>query len=93
MRVPYPTPVYRFMHVDNLHVCLPRGGLHAPNYIPEDGRPYKTIHNVEIQDERRTLIQEIGVVNEQMKLHVENVLGRFPRELHRTVRIRPEWYY
>ena len=214
MRASYPTPVYRFMHVDNLHVCLQRGGLHAPNYIPEDGQTYKTIHIVDIQNQRRitrvpigpggvihdyvsfylgylspmmfqlktgrvngynegqeplvylvstvqdvvnsgagyafsdghglaaytswyddlddldkvdwemvyqrywsdnledmdrqrrkqaeflvhrfcnwSLIQEIAVFKGQMKSNVERIIGRFPRELHRTVRIRPEWYY
>ena len=53
MQVPNPTPIYRFIHVDNLHVCLQRGGLHAPNHIPNDGLTYKTIHNVDIQLQRR----------------------------------------
>lgn len=53
MPVPNPTPIYRLIHVDNLHVCLRRGGLHAPRYTPDDGLVYKTIHNVDIQTERR----------------------------------------
>lgn len=53
MPVPSPTPIYRFMHVDNLHVCLRRGGLHAPKHVPKDGLTYKTIHNVDIQRRRR----------------------------------------
>jgi len=53
MPVPNPTPIYRFIHVDNLHVCLQRGGLHAPNYTPNDGLRYKAIHNVDIQLQRR----------------------------------------
>ena len=52
MAVPNPTPIYRFMHVDNLAVCIQRGGLHAPNHTPNDGLQYKTIHNVSIQSER-----------------------------------------
>lgn len=54
MPVPQPTPIYRFIHLDNLHVCLRRGGLHAPNHTPDDGLTYRTIHNVDIQRERRS---------------------------------------
>jgi hypothetical protein len=53
MNVPTPTPIFRFLHVDNLETCLRRGGLHAPNHTPNDGLPYKTIHNVDIQKQRR----------------------------------------
>lgn len=53
MPVPNPTPIYRFIHVDNLHFCLRRGGLHAPNHTPDDGLVYRTIHNVDIQNQRR----------------------------------------
>jgi len=53
MPVPNPTPIYRFLHVDNLEVVLRRGGLHAPNHSHDDGLCYKTIHNRDIQDERR----------------------------------------
>jgi hypothetical protein len=53
MNVPTPTPIFRFLHVDNLQTCLRRGGLHAPNHTPKDGLPYKTIHNVDIQEQRR----------------------------------------
>lgn len=52
MPVPDPTPIYRFTHVDNLHICLKRRGLYAPNATPNDGLVYKTIHNEEIQQER-----------------------------------------
>ncbi|MCI0445688.1 DUF4433 domain-containing protein, partial [bacterium] len=45
--------IYRFIHIDNLPIYLQRGGLHAPNHSPTNGLIYKTIHNVEIQDERR----------------------------------------
>jgi len=214
MAVPNPTPIYRFMHVDNLHVCLQRGGLHAPNHTPNDGLQYKTIHNADIQSERHTreigcgpcgvvhdyvafyfgylspmllqlktgqvdgytegqepliyvvstaqsvassgagfvfsdghgiaaytdwyddladldnvdwdmvyqrywadniddmdrqrrkqaeflvhkccdweLIEEIATVNDRMKRKVETIMSRFPRKLHRPVRVRPEWYY
>lgn len=53
MTVPVPTPVYRFLHVDNLPTCLTRGALHAPNHTPSDGLVYKTIHNVDIQQQRK----------------------------------------
>jgi hypothetical protein len=52
MAVPIPTPVLRFIHVDNLHIYLERGGLHAPNFTPKDGLKYKTIHNVDVQAKR-----------------------------------------
>lgn len=51
---PNPTPILRFIHVDNLELCLRRGGLHAPNHTPNDGLTYRTIHNVDIQAKRRT---------------------------------------
>lgn len=41
------------MHVDNLGICLRRGGLYAPNHTPSDGLAYRTIHNVGIQVRRR----------------------------------------
>ena len=53
MPMPRPTPIYRLTHRDNLSVCLERGGMHAPNYTPDDGRVYRTIHDIEIQQVRR----------------------------------------
>ncbi|APF16812.1 hypothetical protein Calab_0893 [Caldithrix abyssi DSM 13497] len=53
MNIPRPTPIYRIIHVDNLAVCLKRGGFHAPNNVPDDGLKYRTIHNVGIQNVRR----------------------------------------
>jgi hypothetical protein len=53
MTVPRPTPIYRFLHIDNLDVCLRRGGLHAPNQTPEDDHVYRTIHNPDVQAQRR----------------------------------------
>ncbi len=41
--VPKPTQILRFVHVDNLPTLIRRGGLHAPNTTPNDGRPYLTI--------------------------------------------------
>jgi len=40
------------LHIDNLAVVLQRGGLHAPLHVPVDGLTYRTIHNVDIQNER-----------------------------------------
>jgi len=54
MSLPTPTPILRFIHVDNLHIYLRRGRLHAPNFAPRDVLVYKTIHNVDIQRERHT---------------------------------------
>lgn len=53
MPVPDPTPILRFIHIDNLEVALRRVGLHAPNFNPNDGLSFRTIHNVEIQDKRK----------------------------------------
>ncbi len=39
--------------MDNLHIYLWRGGLHAPNFTPNDGLSYRTIHNAEIQQKRQ----------------------------------------
>jgi hypothetical protein len=51
--VPEPTPIYRLVHVDNLATLLARGALHAPNHTPDDGRPYRTIHDASVQVNRR----------------------------------------
>lgn len=53
MSPPDPTPILRFIHVDNLHVYLRRGGIHAPNSTPNDGLVYRTNHNADIQAQRR----------------------------------------
>lgn len=53
MVVPIPTPIYRLLHIDNLSVCLQRGGFHEPNHTPNDGLVYEVIHNIEIQQTRR----------------------------------------
>jgi len=55
MAVPNPTPILRFIHVENLPIYLGRGGLHATNTTPENGLEYKTIHNLEIQQHRRVI--------------------------------------
>lgn len=51
--VPQPTPIYRLVHVSNLAALLARGRLHAPLHVPDDGRPYRTIHDTEVQANRR----------------------------------------
>ena len=53
MKVPIPTPIYRFIHIENLNILLRRGGIHAPNFTPNDGLSYRTIHNIDIQQQRR----------------------------------------
>lgn len=52
MTVPNPTPIYRFIHIDNLRGCMERGGLSAPNHCPNDGQVYRTIHNEKVQNKR-----------------------------------------
>ena len=52
MNPPNQTLIYRFMHIDNLAICLRRGGLCAPKHTPEDGEQYRTIHSENIQDAR-----------------------------------------
>jgi len=60
MRVPQPTPIYRMIHVENLEVCLRRGGLHAPNHCPADGLAYRTIHRMDVQASRRVTAVPCG---------------------------------
>ena len=55
-----PTPIYRIMHVDNLRICLRREGLHASNHTPEDGLVYRTIHNKDIQLDRKARVVPCG---------------------------------
>ena len=50
---PQPTPIYRLVHVDCLPTLLTRGVLHAPNHTPNDGLGYRTIHDVNVQANRR----------------------------------------
>jgi hypothetical protein len=44
--------IYRLVHMDNLPTLLTRGALHAPNFTPDDGLPYRTIHNPSVQASR-----------------------------------------
>lgn len=50
--VPYPTPVFRILHIDNLDIILKRGAMYAGNFIPKDGLPYKAIHDEGVQNYR-----------------------------------------
>lgn len=58
--LPQPTPIYRLLHIDNLPIVLQRGGLHAPNFTPNDGLTYRTIHNTDVQTARRTTLIPCG---------------------------------
>lgn len=49
---PTPTLLYRLVHVDNLATLLRRAALHAPNSTPNDGLPYRPIHNPNVQVSR-----------------------------------------
>ena len=60
MAVPEPTPIFRFIHLDNLRSCFERGGLHAPNHCPDDGKMYRTIHNVDVQNKRHEISISCG---------------------------------
>ncbi len=53
MTYPVPTPIYRLVYLDNLVTLLQRQALHAPNYTPADGLAYRTIHNTNVQANRR----------------------------------------
>lgn len=54
MTVPTPTLIFRFIHIDYLEICLRRGALYAPSHTPQNGLRYRTIHNIDIQQVRRT---------------------------------------
>jgi len=57
---PLPTPVYRIVHVDCLATILARGALHAPNTTPADGLAYRTIHDANVQANRRVRQVQCG---------------------------------
>src|SRR6266852_2984654 len=58
--VPHPTPIFRFVHVENLRTCMARGGMHAPNFTPNDGLPYRPIYNIEVQGKRAAVVVTCG---------------------------------
>ncbi len=53
MSIPSSVQIFRLIHIDNIEVCLKRGGMNAPHHIPKDGLVYKTIHNIDIQNQRK----------------------------------------
>jgi hypothetical protein len=52
MPVPDQITLYRLVHVETLETLLTRGALHAPNWTPDDGLGYRTIHSVSVQMSR-----------------------------------------
>jgi len=48
MRMPEPTPIYRLIHICNLHIYLAREELHAPRHWPGDGLAWKANHDVKL---------------------------------------------
>jgi hypothetical protein len=57
---PNPTPILRFVHVENLATLIRRGGLHLPNTMPADGLPYRTIHDTSVQGARANVRIDCG---------------------------------
>jgi len=49
---PADITLYRIVHLDTLPILLTRGALHAPNWTPKDGLPYRTIHKEDVQVSR-----------------------------------------
>lgn len=58
--MPRPIWLYRLVHIDSLPTLLRRGVLHAPNFTPDDGLPYRTIHNSDVQAGRREKMLPCG---------------------------------
>ena len=57
---PEPTPILRFVHVNNLPTLIHCGGLHAPNASPTTGLPYRSIHDTEVQGARANVTIDCG---------------------------------
>jgi hypothetical protein len=60
--------IYRMIHLDNLDVCLARGGIHAVNRVPNDGLDYRCIHYDTLQAIRHDRSVQIAGV-ERGTLH------------------------
>ncbi|MBI2174948.1 MAG: DUF4433 domain-containing protein [Candidatus Omnitrophica bacterium] len=60
MPPPNPTPISRFIHVDNLDTLMRRDALHAPNHVPSDGLPYRFCHDPEVQGARAAVTITVG---------------------------------
>ena len=56
MPPPNPTPIFRFVHMDNLETLMRRDALDAPNDVPADGLPYRVCHEPEVEGVRATVI-------------------------------------
>ncbi|MBZ0258633.1 DUF4433 domain-containing protein [bacterium] len=70
--IPFPTPIFRLIHIENLEILLRRGGLHAPKRTPNDGLVYKTIHNTEIQVKRNSKAipcEPYGVIHDYVSFY------------------------
>jgi len=48
------------VYVDNLDTILRRGAMHGTNHVPNDGLPYRTIHNVSVQNARHSSVIPCG---------------------------------
>jgi hypothetical protein len=57
---PRPTPIFRLLHIDSLTTILHRGAMHAPNRVPPDGLPFRGIHRVDVQSNRRPTVVPCG---------------------------------
>ncbi len=60
MPTPFPTPIYRIVHIANLEVFLRRGGLYSPNAEPKDGLVVRTIHSTSVQASRHNHVVPCG---------------------------------
>jgi len=52
MAIPVPTPIFRFIHIENLETVLKHKGMFAFNSWPNDNSHYKMIYDKEIQEVR-----------------------------------------
>lgn len=60
MSRPRPTLIFRLLHIDSLATILRRGILHAPNCVPTDGLPFRSIHRADVQTDRRPRVVRCG---------------------------------